>query len=306
MKAWRKNSSGTRASGNSVLCTGYVIFESGGSTCRPGAMKKILNLLGLFACCAARAQTIEWPNHKKAVIVLTYDDALQSQLDVAVPQLRNAGFKATFFLTCDIDYNTIPRWRALAKKGFELANHSLFHPCLSSKDNPVFSDHYTPGQMAGEIDVMNNLLFALDGKSVRTYAYPCTETTVGGIDYVDTLRQYNLVKYARIGGDTSAVITDFSHLDFFRVPSMGVADNTDTADKLIGFVDSVRQRSGMGIIMFHGIGGDYITTSSKAHQDLLDYLRKNRDLFWITTFQEAMDYVAHWRALQQPKVGLRR
>ena len=39
----------------------------------------------------ARAQ-ITWPEGKSAAIVLTYDDAMTSHLDVAVPQLSAAGF----------------------------------------------------------------------------------------------------------------------------------------------------------------------------------------------------------------------
>ena len=66
---------------------------------------------------AAQSQPMQWPNHKKATIVLTYDDALVSQLDSAVPQLKKAGFKATFFLTSDIDFVTMPRWRPTRRSG---------------------------------------------------------------------------------------------------------------------------------------------------------------------------------------------
>lgn len=112
----------------------------------------------------------------------------------------------------------------------------------------------------------------------------------------DTLRRYGLVKYARIGGDTESVITDFAHLDPLRIPSLGLDDGT-SAGVLIAYVKSVQKRRGMGIIMFHGIGGDYITTSSAVHQQLLDYLKENRKDIWVTTFQEAMDY-----ALKKDKV----
>ena len=259
-------------------------------------MNKILILSALLSYYSVSGQSMEWPHHKKAVIVLTYDDALPSQLNTAVPQLKKAGFKATFFLTSDVDSLTIPKWRALAKKGFELGNHTVLHPCSGSEDNPVNSDSYTPYQMVREVEVMNRLLFAVDGKSGRTFAYPCTETTVGGKDYVDTLRYYHLVKYGRIGGDTSAVITDFEHLDSLRVPSLGLEDSTPVST-LTAFAESVLRRGGVGIVMFHGIGGDYITTSSQVHQDFLTYLRKNRSFFWITTFQEAMDYIMQHRAL---------
>lgn len=253
-------------------------------------MKKMLLLFLLLNFTAQAQEKIKWPGQKKAVIVLTYDDALESQLNVAIPQLKAAHFTATFFLTGDINRLTIPRWRALSKEGFELGNHTIFHPCLSKDDNPVPSDRYTPYSMIREIEVMNHLLYAVDGKEPRTYAYPCAETLAGGKDYVDTLRKYDMAKYARIGGDASdGVITDFKHLDPLRVPSFGLEDNT-SADQLIAFVKNVQQKGGMGIIMFHGIGGDYITTSAKVHQELLNYLVKNRKDIWVTTFQQAMDY----------------
>ncbi len=252
-------------------------------------MKKIALFFLLLNFAAQAQEKIKWPHHKKAVIVLTYDDALNSQLNIAVPQLDSAHLTATFFLTGDIDYQTIPRWRALSKKGYELANHTIYHPCLSTEDNPVASDKYTIPGMLSEIDVMNHFLFAIDGKTTRTYAYPCTETLAGGKDYVDTLRKYGLVKYARIGGDVDAVITDFKHLDLMQVPAYGLEDNT-SGTQLIAFVKLVQQGGGMGIFMFHGIGGDYITTSVKAHKELLDYLKKNKKDIWVATFQQALDY----------------
>lgn len=252
-------------------------------------MKQLLLFFLLLNFAAQAQDKVLWPKHKKAVIVLTYDDGLLSQLNTAVPQLNAAHFKATFFLTSDINYATIPQWRALGKKGFELANHTLFHPCLSIDDNPVPSDNYTAYRIIREIEVMNRFLFAVDGNTARTYAYPCAETIVGGKSYVDTLRKYGLVKYARVGGDASSVITDFKHLDLLQIPSFGLEDNTP-ADQLIAFVKQVEKSGGMGIFMFHGIGGDYITTSAQAHQQLIDYLKKNKKDIWVTTFQQAMDY----------------
>lgn len=253
-------------------------------------MKKLTFLILLFGYFTVQAQDkITWPNHKKAVIVLTYDDALNSQLNVAIPQLDSVHLKGTFFLTGDINSQTIPRWRKASNKGHELANHTVFHPCLSTDDNPMASEHYTVNRILHEIDIMNNCLFAVDGKTMHTYAYPCTETHVGGKDYVDSLRKHGNVKYARIGGDINAIITDFKHLDPLKVPSYGLEDHT-SAEKLIDFVKKVKATGGMGILMFHGIGGDYITTSAQAHRKLLAYLKKNQKDIWVTTFQQAMDY----------------
>jgi hypothetical protein len=75
-----------------------------------------------------------------------------------------------------------------------------------------------------------------------------------------------------------------------RVPSYGLNGN-NTGAELIAFVQKVEASGGMGVIMFHGIGGDYITTSAAAHRELLAYLKKNKKEIWITTFMKAMDYI---------------
>ncbi|MDB4919798.1 polysaccharide deacetylase family protein [Mucilaginibacter sp.] len=256
-------------------------------------MKNLTLCLLLLSCMASAQQKNPWPHHKKAVIVLTYDDALDSQLKTAIPQLDVHNFKGTFFLTGELNSITISKWRAAAAEGHELANHTLFHPCLSETmpDNPAnAAENYSIYQIIREIYTMNNFLYALDGKSSRTYAYPCTETEVGGKSYVDSLRKSGLIKYARVGGDTEAVINDFKKLDPLQVPSYGLDDST-SGDKLIAFVKKVEQSGGMGVFMFHGIGADYITTSTEAHKELLNYLAINRKEIWVATFQQAMDYI---------------
>ena len=74
---------------------------------------------------------------RKAIICLTYDDALESQLYVAIPQLDSLELKATFFLNSikgatevlGIGEPSIPGWKKAAENGHELGNHTLFHPC---------------------------------------------------------------------------------------------------------------------------------------------------------------------------------
>ena len=83
----------------------------------------LMLVMAALACADAPAQ-MTWPRGKAAAIVLTYDDALHSQLDVAVPQLAKARIRATFFLDGDITPDDMLRWRAVARAGHELGNHS--------------------------------------------------------------------------------------------------------------------------------------------------------------------------------------
>ena len=50
----------------------------------------------------------------------------------------------------------------------------------------------------------------------------------------------------------------------------------------------VEEAGELGIVVFHGVGGDYLSVSADAHQQLLDYLAAHRAAIWITSFSEAM------------------
>ena len=86
--------------------------------------------LALIPLWNVQAQKVQLPKGKKAAIVLTYDDGLHSQLEHVVPILDKYKIKATFFLWAGmVQEEDIPVWRKVSKKGHELGNHSLYHPC---------------------------------------------------------------------------------------------------------------------------------------------------------------------------------
>jgi hypothetical protein len=59
-------------------------------------MRHVCLLALLLGASLASAQSAPvWPQGKTAAIVLSCDDALNSQLDIAIPQLDAAGFKGT-------------------------------------------------------------------------------------------------------------------------------------------------------------------------------------------------------------------
>ena len=107
---------------------------------------------------------------KQCAVVLTYDDAIDQHLDYAVPLLDSLGLKATFYITA---YSTsiqkrMDEWKKLAVKGYELGNHTLYHPCIGGPDkgwlNPEFDmRRYTVQRMVNETRMANVFLQALDG-----------------------------------------------------------------------------------------------------------------------------------------------
>lgn len=256
-------------------------------------LARFMCVMVTFSACAAHAERLSWPEGKHAAIVLTYDDALNSQLEIAVPQLNQARLKGTFFLDGDITQKEMLAWRTVARDGHELGNHSVFHPCpraFFANREHYATENYDPRTMLAEIGVMNNVLFGIDGKDVRTYSYPCSQSVVGGIDYTVALRRSAVIRYARTGGDQfTSVVSEPHKLNEYQVPSWGFIDKPDGA-QLIAYIKRVHQCGGLGVLQFHGVGGDYLEVSAQAHRDLLRYLTEHPDI-WVDTFRAVMDHV---------------
>ncbi|HEX4181530.1 MAG TPA: polysaccharide deacetylase family protein [Caulobacteraceae bacterium] len=135
--------------------------------------------MGLSAVVVARPRLAQgrghaWPDGRAAAVSLTYDDGLDSQLDNAVPQLDALGLKATFFVTGENMDARLADWVALGKRGHEIANHTLTHPCaLGAYSGPSFQRK--------ELGAMETYLNDHFGPSrARTFAYPCGDTELGG------------------------------------------------------------------------------------------------------------------------------
>jgi len=249
----------------------------------------LLAIVSLSDVTLARQSAVKWPGGKQAAIVLTYDDALRSHLDVAIPQLDAAGLKGTFFLTGRFPQDEVERWRKAAASGHELANHSVIHPCAKgSFDMPeqYNNERYSVQTMLAEIGIMNTMLHAIDGGTERTYATPCGQTVVGGEDYIAALKAAGIVKYVRDAGGHAE-----RGPDGFSAPGTFFPE-TVTGAELIAFVDAARARGGLAVLGFHGVGGDYLKVTAEAHQQLVRYLHDHQDVFWVTTFRQAMDRAA--------------
>ena len=258
-------------------------------------------ITALFLC--SLAQTTGLNGSRRAIICLTYDDGLETQLSTVIPQLDSAGLKATFFLNSiqgssqsDVIGQTpeaVLGWTNAAKNGHELANHTLFHPCPEKLGwaKTIAIDNYTVDKIIKEIATENALLSLLDPKrKTRSFAFPCNNVLIGGIDYSKVLKENGLVTFGRAGGDSISVITDFKHLNTMQVPSWHVWTGT-TLQQLIAFAEKVKKTGGMGVYQLHGVGGQIFQISSETHRAFLEYLKMHQDDYWVTTFTEAMEFV---------------
>lgn len=231
-------------------------------------------------------QTV-WPNGAKAAVALTYDDALLSQVETALPQLDEVGLKATFYLSLASQGYQAHQdvWRRAALNGHELGNHTIYHPCRASLPNRDWVasnrdlDTYTKDQLLRELEDVNVTLGELDQEQTRTFAYTCGDVRVGGEPFVEDLE--GLFPGAR------SVERDVAFASYY-VPSFAV-DETPAAE-MIEYVDGLIERGAIGSFTFHGVGGDHLWVTPEDHAALLAHLKSVEDQIWVAPLRDILEW----------------
>jgi peptidoglycan/xylan/chitin deacetylase (PgdA/CDA1 family) len=267
----------------------------------------------LMLVAAARGAPTErafpWPHGAIAAVSLAYDDALDSQLDIAVPALNRAGLKASFYLQLSNPsvLGRMAAWRAVARKGHELGNHTLFHQCASTVPGREWVAPHrdlastSVAQVKDQAVLANAMLFAIDGKRERTFTAPCGDLQAAGENYLPAIaNQFVAIK----AGAAEGPVASMWALDVRAVPV--VAPVGLSGPQLIAMVKAAGASGTMLNLTFHGIGGDYLSTEAVAHQELLAFLAANRKLYWTDTFLNIMKHVTVQQTRRQSEAGGKR
>nr|WP_316643642.1 polysaccharide deacetylase family protein [uncultured Roseateles sp.] len=261
-------------------------------------MKRVVALLlSLGMAQAGHTEGFKWPGGAKAAVSLSYDDALNSQLDNALPALNAHGLKATFYLTLasEVVAKRLPEWRRAAAQGHELGNHTLYHPCSRSKPGRDWVaphrdlDKISVTQLREEIVLANAYLQAIDGRTERTFTAPCVDLLAAGQPYLPSIRS----EFVAIKASDGGVAPDMAMLDPYNIGTAGPEGVSGEA--LIAIVKEAAAKGTLASITFHGIGGDYLTVSKEAHEALLKHLAANTKDYWVDSFVNIMGYVASTR-----------
>ncbi|TRX56606.1 polysaccharide deacetylase family protein [Thalassomonas sp. M1454] len=239
----------------------------------------------LLSLAAQSKDESKWPNSAKKAISLSYDDALNSQLDNAIPALNRYGFKASFYL--ELSSATIStrldEWRSVAAAGHELGNHSIFHNCRASKPNRNWVqkhrdlDQRSIASIVEEINLANAYLFAIDGKVQRTYTPPCFDTLINGESYIPHIEGL----FVAIKGISNGAKPAFSDV---------ISGNVKTADELIKNIENFPEHLDVINVLFHGVGGDHLSISVEEHNKFLQYLNAHQADYWVDSYINIMTW----------------
>ncbi len=232
-----------------------------------------------------------WPEGNSAAVSLTYDDGCDSQLENVSPLLDDLRLKATFFLTIENMRARQADWVGLAKKGHEIGNHTMTHPCRLSG--------YSAEQFRREqIDPAERYLDTnFGGLKPRTFAYPCGFEGLGRgatnkrvQSYLDVLRPTFLAARTVNGlpNDPRDVMRQRYLLNGFE-PTYDLDDPRPAFTYLKKAID----HGHWAILIFHEVlparrsAGD---TSTSVHRTILEHM--SRQPIWCAPLRTVFSHVA--------------
>lgn len=243
----------------------------------------------------AQPGTKNWKG-KKTAVVLTYDDALNVHLDKVIPLLDSVKLKGSFYLSGFFPgcRDRIADWRKAAARGHELGNHTLYHPCIGNEPGREWvkgerkMENYSLQRMREEVSMNNILLHSIDGKTTRTFAYPCGDTRINDSLYL------NMNEFVAARG-TQAQPTAIMKIDLAEVSCSSMSDKTGA--QMIARVQEVMAEGGLLVFLFHGVGGEHsLNVTAEAHRQLIRFLKQHESEVWIAPMIEVAAYIKSYQA----------
>jgi peptidoglycan/xylan/chitin deacetylase (PgdA/CDA1 family) len=197
-----------------------------------------------------------------AAISLEFDDSMKSQVDNALPELNARKIRATFFINPGVTH-----YQPLKKKfqvdipraGHEIGNHTWKH-----------SGARTVAEFESEVQKCAEVLERIYGRRPRlmSFAQP------GGVPWEvkpaeedPVFRQYRLIPA--------------KNRHFFDEKEV----------KPISFVTAAQREGSWKRIGFHGVGGEWLSTSVPVLGELLDYLSRRSASVWTAPSIEVYKYI---------------
>ena len=259
----------------------------------------LLTLLFLTSVPAQDNNAAPW-NNRQCAVALTYDDGLNVHLDKVIPVLDSAGFRATFYIPANSPAlnQRLDEWKAIADRGHELGNHTLFHPCMGKSHGRMWVsteydlDNYTLKRMIDEIRLANTFLRAIDGKTKRTFAFTCGDRMIGDSSFVDSIRNDFVAARGVLPGMNLKESADLFDIRAYTVDGQ-------SGDDLIKLVSEAVKDHALLVLLFHGVGGEHaMNVALPEHNKLIRYLKQNEKDIWIAPLVEISGYISEYRKHQ--------
>jgi peptidoglycan/xylan/chitin deacetylase (PgdA/CDA1 family) len=230
---------------------------------------------------AGATRIARWKDDKKAAFLLMFDDSAPSHVKNVVPELVKRGFIGTFYINPGKGEWKVFKdaWeKDIPAAGMEYANHTATHKGARDVAN-----------LEEEILQCNEVILRLfPGKSPRLISFgrpgvPKEAWNITPEQLAQTLAKHHLIERPTFDGHGGAI-------------------HHKTADDMMRLVDRAIASGGMEYIIYHGVGGDWISVPAAAFTEFLDRLAAKRDQVWVTGHISAHKYETE-RATAEAKVA---
>lgn len=229
--------------------------------------------------------SVGWPGGARAAISLTYDGGLPDHLFLAEPILRTLDVRATFYLSATFFLENPRAWAAMADRGHEIGNHSLFG--VTGPDGELMN--WTLEMVDTDLQMTEALLCSnLPGPLERSFAYPGAHPVCAEGSYESVVEQH--FKWARTRQE------GLNHSIFCNPRALRVISSFDVS--AAGMVQRSEEALDLGawaIFMFEGIGAGKSSCGERDHELLLRHLTARGDELHIAPVRDVAQYVMEAR-----------
>ncbi len=243
------------------------------------------------------------------LVVLTFDDASKSHVQVAAPLLKKHGFGATFFVTEGFDVPTNKRdymtWEEIARldrDGFEIGNHTRDHKTPDARDRQGTIEQLEAiNARCQEHGIPRPVSFAYPGNALDRDVLPLLRER--GITFA---RRGGSPEYPYDQGRGFAYEPGRDHP--LLIPSAGDARPAWTLED---FQRAVAQAKGgkIAVIQLHGVpdtAHSWVNTPAPLFESYIQYLAANG--FKVIALRDLSRYVNPddlpadpWRVIEERK-----
>ena len=217
-------------------------------------------------------QVMKFKDGKSAAFSMQFDDSMETQADFAIPEMNKRGLVGTFFINPATDRYGRRRqtWEVVCPEhGHELANHTLRHKGAA--------DYQEADREIGECA---RHIWKLYPQKSRLRPFLSGGGTTWGISQAE--RGELMDKYY-----------------LFRAPRRTSISDESQNNRPVVQAREAMEKGQWGLVGFHGIGGQWISTSEKAFVEMLDFLVENRDRLWTGTTGDVYRYTQQRDAVKK-------
>ncbi|MCC7492387.1 MAG: polysaccharide deacetylase family protein [Fimbriimonadaceae bacterium] len=245
-----------------------------------------------------------WPHGARAAVSLSYDDTMPCHRTLVAPALEAHGLRGTFYAPPRDDLMAhSAAWRAMAARGHELGNHTLFHPCrrevpqaddwLATWNNLI---HFDAQRFRQELRVANFILQQIDGQTARTYGNTCHDVWIGPPDAKQRIEPILAELFVAGRGERTQQPTDPATCDLHNLGTS--AGDGHTCDRWLEFIQAALDSGGYCLLTFHGVGPGYerLQVDDGEHTRLLTWLREQQERIWTAPVIQVAEWISERRA----------